>query len=42
MYCCQRCGVEVAITFFDDRISDQELCELCFEILQERLKVPRG
>ena len=38
MYFCQRCGVEVAVTIFDFKVSDQEVCELCFETLREQLQ----
>ena len=41
MYICQRCGGEVAVTFFDQRLSDQEVCELCYETLQDGLDTPR-
>jgi hypothetical protein len=42
MYICQRCGEEVAVTFFDQRLSDQEVCELCYEALQGELDTPRA
>ena len=42
MYFCQRCGVEVAVTIFDFKVSDQEVCELCFETLQEQLQPMKG
>ena len=42
MYSCQRCGIEVAVTFFHFKVSDQEVCELCFETLQEQLQSMKG
>ncbi len=42
MYTCQRCGEEVAVTFFDRRLSDQEVCEVCYEALQGELDTPRA
>jgi len=42
MYFCQRCGVEVAVTIFDFKVSDQEVCEFCFETLQEQLQSKKG
>jgi hypothetical protein len=33
MYICQYCGKEVALTLYDPRVLDLEVCESCFKEL---------
>jgi hypothetical protein len=33
MYICQYCGKEVALTLYDPKIMDLEVCEKCFKEL---------